>query len=143
MAIKLIDWDNYEHLSDDEPLSQEMLQRYTEVEQRLEHVVRIIEKYRPKWQEMAVEAEIRNSDEHGSVYCELRRYYRGSCEDSAQDTFPNAYLMMPDLEIHALELKMKEQRDAELVLQKKREEENRLAQKRRELERLKQELGEA
>lgn len=133
-----IDWDTYHGHSRDEPITEEMLQTYNEVVERIEHVCTLIGKYRPLFKNWSLE----KTDVGGEqVYCKFSYQRSGCSAEFEDDTFPSKYFLMTDGDIETAETLIKaarEKREHEKSLQK---ENLRLAQKRAEFERLKKELG--
>ena len=134
-----IDWDIYVPRQSNEPLTEEMLQTWTEVNERIDHVTNIVQKYREKkwWHVRRSEIDGRNV----TVY--LVQYgCRGGSNEYDEDTYPSDYLSTPDADIHKAEQTLKDQKDDAERQQQKRNEAATVANKRRELQRLKKELGE-
>lgn len=133
-----IDWDYYVPHKHDEPLTEEMLQTWTEVNERINHVTNIVHKYREKrwWHVSRWEINGHN------VMVHLVQYgCRGGPDAYEEDFYPSAYLSMVDVDIHKAEQTLKDQKDDAERQQQKRDEAATVANKRRELKRLKKELG--
>lgn len=134
----MIDWETYEPHSRYDPITEEMLQTYSEVNERIQFVCGLLKKYRPLFTHHSATPEVNGS----RIDCKFEWQFHGCGRECDEDSFPTQYLLMPEAEIDAAEQLLKDQRDEAARQKKAAEEASRLAGKRREFERLRKELGE-